>query len=75
MAAAHDYVHDRPYTSTNSLVESTSTTADEDITMSTTTPAAPPHQAPLPSIAGPITQARARDLNFVMVLKNEGLEE
>jgi hypothetical protein len=48
---------------------------DEDITMSTTTPAAPPHQAPLPSLAGPITQARARDLNFVMLLKNEGPEE
>jgi hypothetical protein len=29
---------------------------DEDITMSTTTPAAPPHQAPLPSLAGPITR-------------------
>jgi hypothetical protein len=41
---------------------------DEDITMSTTTPVAPPHQ-------GPITQARARDLNYVMLLKNEGLEE
>jgi hypothetical protein len=49
--------------------------ADEDITMSTTTPAAPPHQAPLPSLAGPITRARARDLNFVMLLKNEGPEE
>jgi hypothetical protein len=48
---------------------------DEDITMSTTTPAAPPLQAPLPSLAGPITRARARDLNFVMLLKNEGLEE
>jgi hypothetical protein len=50
---------------------------DEDITcnMSTTTPAAPPHQAPLPSLAGPITRARARDLNFVMLLKNEGQEE
>jgi hypothetical protein len=42
---------------------------DEDITMST------PHQAPLPSLAGPITRARARDLNFVMLLKNEGPEE
>jgi hypothetical protein len=41
---------------------------DEDITMSTTTPAAPPHQ-------GPITRARARDLNCVMLLKNEGPEE
>jgi hypothetical protein len=48
---------------------------DEDITMSTTTPAAPPHQAQLPSLAGPITRARARDLNFVMLLKNEGPEE
>jgi hypothetical protein len=48
---------------------------DEDITMSTTTPAAPPHQAPLPSLAGPITRARARDLNFVMLVKNEGPEE
>jgi hypothetical protein len=50
---------------------------DEDITcnMSTTTPAAPPHQAPLPSLAGPITRAHARDLNFVMLLKNEGPEE
>jgi hypothetical protein len=45
------------------------------ITMSTTTPAAPPHQAPLPSLAGPITRARARDLNFVMLLKNKGPEE
>jgi hypothetical protein len=43
--------------------------------MSTTTPAAPPHQVPLPSLAGPITGARARDLNFVMLLKNEGAEE
>ena len=41
---------------------------DEDITMSMTTPAAPPHQ-------GPITRARARDLNYVMLLKNEGPEE
>jgi hypothetical protein len=51
------------------------TVTDEDITMSTTTPAAPPHQAPLSSLAGPITRARARDLNFVMLLKNEGPEE
>jgi hypothetical protein len=48
---------------------------DEDITMSMTTPAAPPHQESLPSLAGPITRARARDLNFVMLLKNEGPEE
>jgi hypothetical protein len=48
---------------------------DEDITMSTTTLAAPPHQAPLPSLAGPITRARAKDLNFVMLLKNEGPQE
>jgi hypothetical protein len=41
---------------------------DEDIT-STSTAAAPSLQAP-PS--GPITRARARELNYVMVLKNEG---
>jgi hypothetical protein len=41
---------------------------DEDITMSTTIPAAPPHQ-------GQITRARARDLNYVMLLKNEGPKE
>jgi hypothetical protein len=53
------------------------TQRDEDITcnMSTTTPAAPPHQAPLPSLAGPITRARAKDLYFFMLLKNEGPEE
>jgi hypothetical protein len=63
---------------------------DENINCntSTTTPAAPPPQAPLPSsagptppqaplpsLAGPITRARARDLNFVMLLNNEGPEE
>jgi hypothetical protein len=57
--------------------------SDEDINynMSTSTTAAPfpatldapPPQAPPPS--GPITRARARELNFVMLLKNEGLEE
>jgi hypothetical protein len=41
---------------------------DEDIT-STSSPAAPSLQSP-PS--GPITRARARELNYVMVLKNEG---
>jgi hypothetical protein len=63
---------------------------DEDINCntSTTTPAAlppqaplsssaglTPSQAPLPSLVGPITRARARDLNFVMLLYNEGPEE
>ncbi|WVZ97827.1 hypothetical protein U9M48_043337, partial [Paspalum notatum var. saurae] len=45
---------------------------DEDINYntSTSTPAAPPS-----SSAGPITRAHARDLNFVMLLKNEGPEE
>jgi hypothetical protein len=43
--------------------------------MSMTTPAAPPHQAPLPSLTGPITRARVRGLNFVMLLKNEGPKE
>jgi hypothetical protein len=63
---------------------------DEDINCntSTTTPPARPPQAPLPSsagptppqvplrsLAGPITRARARDLNFIMLLINEGPEE
>ncbi|WVZ93706.1 hypothetical protein U9M48_039666 [Paspalum notatum var. saurae] len=58
---------------------------DEDINykMSTSTPAAPfpaPPDAPSPqappsSSSGPITRSRARDLNFVMLLKNEGPEE
>ncbi|WVZ58412.1 LOW QUALITY PROTEIN: hypothetical protein U9M48_008688 [Paspalum notatum var. saurae] len=45
---------------------------DEDINYNTgtSTPAAPPS-----SSARPITRARARDLNFVMLLKNEGPEE
>ncbi|WVZ52125.1 hypothetical protein U9M48_003215 [Paspalum notatum var. saurae] len=45
---------------------------DEDINYNTgtSTPAAPPS-----SSSGPITRARARDLNFVMLPKNEGPEE
>jgi hypothetical protein len=50
--------------------------------MSTTTPAAPsPAQAPSfpvqapPLPPGPVTRARARELNFIMLLKNEGPEE
>ena len=56
---------------------------DEDINYNTSmstpavpfpaTPDASPPQAPPPS--GPITRARARELNFVMLLKNEGPEE
>jgi hypothetical protein len=61
---------------------------DINCNTSTTTPAAPPPQtplpssarptppqAPLPSLAGPITQACVRDLNFVMLLNIEGPEE
>jgi hypothetical protein len=59
---------------------------DEDINCNTTTstPAAPPPQvplpssawptqpqAPLPSLAGPITRARASDLNSIMLLNND----
>jgi hypothetical protein len=53
---------------------------DDVDTTSTFTPAAP---SPTPTMAapssgppfGPITRARARELNFVMMLKNEGLED
>jgi hypothetical protein len=58
---------------------------DEDINYNTSmsTPATPflaPSDAPSPQVpasssSGPITRARARDLNFVMLLKNEGPEE
>ena len=55
--------------------------SDEDITYntSTSTPEAPypaPPDTPSPQAPpGPITRARARELNFVMLLKNEGPEE
>ena len=58
---------------------------DEDINYNTSTstpaapfpapPDAPSPQAPPSSSSGPITRVRARDLNFVMLLKNEGPEE
>ena len=50
---------------------------NEDINTntSTSTPAAPsPAQAP-PLPPGPVTRARARELNYIMLLKNEGPEE
>ena len=41
-----------------------------------TPPGAPPLQAQAPSpTLGPITRARARELNYIMLLKNEGPEE
>ena len=57
------------------------TLIDEDINYnaSTSTPGAPspaPPDAPSPQAPpGPITRARARELNFVMLLKNEGPED
>jgi hypothetical protein len=53
---------------------------DDEDTTNTSTPAAPsPTLAPAaPSSAppcGPITRARAREFNFVMMLKNEGLKD
>jgi hypothetical protein len=60
------------------------TGTDEDINTntSTSTPAAPslaqapssPVQAP-PLPPGPVTRARARELNYIMLLKNEGPEK
>jgi hypothetical protein len=58
--------------------------SDEDINTntSTSTPAAPsPAQAPSspvqapPLPPGPVTQAHARELNYIMLLKNEGPED
>jgi hypothetical protein len=58
---------------------------DENINYNTSTstpatpfpvpPDAPSPQAPASSSSGPITRARARDLNFIMLLQNEGPEE
>jgi hypothetical protein len=49
--------------------------ADINTNTSTSTPAAPsPAQAP-PLPPGPVTRARARELNYIMLLKNEGPEE
>ena len=56
--------------------------ADINTNTSTSTPAAPsPAQAPSapvqapPLPPGPVTRARARELNYIMLLKNEGPEE
>jgi len=46
---------------------------DDEDTTSTSTPAAP--QAPPVDHLGPITRARARELNFIMLLRNEGPAE
>jgi hypothetical protein len=70
---------------TTNLVEFFNNQPDEDINYNTSAstlaapfpapPDAPFPQAPASSSSGPITQVRARDLNFVMLLKNEGPEE
>ena len=56
---------------------STSTpTAPEAFQAPPTPPGAPPPQAQAPSSTlGPITRAHARELNYIMLLKNEGPEE
>jgi len=46
---------------------------DEDINYNTST-STPQAQASSPTL-GPITRARARELNYIMLLKNEGPEE
>jgi hypothetical protein len=56
---------------------------DDEDTTSTSTPAAPqaPPVTPPPQVptvdhpVGPITRARARELNFIMLLRNEGPSE
>jgi transposase InsO family protein len=72
----------RPYAGEDEELPSRTTSileGEDDEDISTSTPAAPSSapdassQAPSPS--GPITRARARELNFVMLLKNDGPEE
>jgi hypothetical protein len=55
----------------------TSTSAAPEAFQAPPTPlGAPPLQAQAPSpTLGPITRARARELNYIMLLKNEGPEE
>jgi hypothetical protein len=52
---------------------------DEDTTSNSTVAAPSPTPAPIASPSappsGPVTQAHAREFNFVMMLKNEGLED
>ncbi|WVZ97673.1 hypothetical protein U9M48_043187 [Paspalum notatum var. saurae] len=54
-------------------VESWEGLSDEDINYNTST-STPQAQASSPTL-GPITRARARELNYIMLLKNEGPEE
>jgi hypothetical protein len=74
----------KPYLSEDEELPSRTTSVqegeDDEDTTSTSTPAAPsPTLAPAaPSSAapyGPITRARAREFNFVMMLKNQGLKD
>jgi hypothetical protein len=71
----------KPYLGEDEELSSRTTSVQEGVddedTTSTSTPAAPsptPAPAALSSAppSGPITQARAREFNFVMMLKNEG---
>jgi hypothetical protein len=76
-ALSHQNNHNlKPYAGEDEELPSRTTSIqggedDEDINpdKGTTTPTKPA-QAP----SGPLTRARARELNFIMILKNEGPE-
>jgi hypothetical protein len=59
------------YKSVSLMCDSSSAICDEDINpdKEMTTPTKPAQAPP-----GPLTRARAHELNFVMILKNEGPE-
>jgi hypothetical protein len=83
--------HDlKPYVGEDEELSSRTTSVlegedDEGINYNTSTstlaaPCPAPSDAPSPQVSassssGPITRARARDLNFIMLLRNEGPEE
>jgi hypothetical protein len=49
--------------------------SDEDITNDAGTSTSTREQVHAPSSVGPITRARARDLNYILLLKNDGPED
>ena len=73
--------HEEPYREQddediNYNTRTSTSAAPEAFQAPPTPPGAPPLQAQAPSpTLGPITRARARELNYIMLLKNEGPKE
>ncbi|WVZ58401.1 hypothetical protein U9M48_008678, partial [Paspalum notatum var. saurae] len=67
----------KPYVGEDEELPSRTTSISKGRMMrtSTTTPASTPRARASSPTLGPITRARARELNYIMLLKNEGPEE